>query len=59
MVSVFLAGSIEMEKSKFWQKKVNNALQNILITVFNPHRDEFDKNLRQQINNPEFVQQIN
>jgi Nucleoside 2-deoxyribosyltransferase like len=57
-VSVFLAGSIEMGKAKFWQKKVDKALRDLPIAVYNPRRDDFDKNLRQRMDNPLFKQQL-
>jgi hypothetical protein len=58
-VSVFLAGSIEMGKAKFWQKKVNQALKDLPIAVYNPRRNKFNKGLRQRMDNPQFAEQLN
>lgn len=57
-VSIFLAGSIEMGVAEHWQQKVEKALSNLDITIFNPRRDEWDSSWSQSIDNPVFKEQV-
>lgn len=57
-VSVFFAGSIEMGKAPPWQKDLAGMLKDLPIAVFNPRRDDFDPNLRQDIAEEIFKQQV-
>jgi Nucleoside 2-deoxyribosyltransferase like len=46
-VSVFLAGSIEMGSAPDWQLQVQEALQEMPVTVYNPRRDDWDSSWKQ------------
>lgn len=57
---IFLAGSIEMDKAENWQVKLANRLKQIdRTTILNPRRKEWNANLKQDINEPEFNEQVN
>lgn len=56
--SLFLAGSIEMGKAVDWQTRVTNALSKDKGTILNPRRDDWDSSWKQDINNPQFRQQV-
>jgi hypothetical protein len=56
--NVFLAGSIEMGVAEHWQKRVIDALSDKPIRFLNPRRDDWDSNLKQDIHNGEFVEQV-
>jgi hypothetical protein len=57
--SIFLAGSIEMGKAEEWQKKVEVELKDYDITILNPRRNDWDSSWKQEINNPQFFEQVN
>lgn len=57
--SVFLAGSIEMGVAEEWQSKLEEALADQEITIFNPRRDEWDSTWNQRESHPEFNYQVN
>ncbi len=56
--TIFLAGSIEMDKAVDWQKKCEELLQDQFV-VFNPRRNEWDSSWSQTIENPNFKEQVN
>lgn len=56
--SVFLAGSIEMGKATDWQSKVQDALRDFDVDIFNPRRDDWDSSWAQTIDNPQFNEQV-
>lgn len=58
--SVFLAGSIEQGGATDWQKIAIDRLviANKADYVFNPRKKEWDATLKQSINNPIFVEQV-
>ncbi|WP_294959464.1 nucleoside 2-deoxyribosyltransferase domain-containing protein [uncultured Flavobacterium sp.] len=56
--TIFLAGSIEMDKAVDWQKKCEELLQDQFV-VFNPRRNEWDSCWSQTIENPNFKEQVN
>lgn len=56
--SVFLAGSIEMDKAEDWQSTCENQLAK-KWNVFNPRRESWDNSWKQEITNPQFNQQVN
>jgi hypothetical protein len=41
-VSIFLAGSIEMNAAEEWQNYVQETLKDLDVTFFNPRRDDWD-----------------
>lgn len=55
--SVFLAGSIEMDKADNWQTKFIDAIDGNIL-VLNPRRDAWDSSWEQSIDNPQFVEQV-
>jgi len=57
--SIFLAGSIEMGFADSWQLKVVKELYNYNITVYNPRRNDWDSSWEQNIDNPQFYNQVN
>lgn len=54
---VFLAGSIEMGTAELWQEKVVNAFK-FNVTFLNPRRDDWDSSWEQDLNNPNFYEQV-
>lgn len=57
-LSVFLAGSIEMGRAEAWQAFVEQALNDLPITVLNPRRDDWDGSWEQTIGNSQFRGQV-
>lgn len=55
--TLFLAGSIEMDKAINWQKKCEGLLEDKFI-IFNPRRDEWDASWSQTIENEKFKEQV-
>lgn len=55
--TIFLAGSIEMDKAIDWQKHCEEALKDKYI-IFNPRRDEWDSSWSQTIGNDNFNEQV-
>ena len=41
-VSIFLAGSIEMNTAEEWQNHIQYTLMDLNVTFFNPRRDDWD-----------------
>lgn len=56
--SVFLAGSIEMDKAEDWQAKVSTALQDMEIDIYNPRRENWDASWEQSIEDKNFRTQV-
>lgn len=57
--SVFLAGSIEMGSAAHWQYRITEELKDFKkAIVFNPRRADWDSSWKQDINNPQFNQQV-
>lgn len=56
--SIFLAGTIEQGKSFDWQQVVIDKLQDKKVNIFNPRRSEWDASWVQDINNPQFFEQV-
>lgn len=57
-LSIFLAGSIEMDKAENWQNKIITYFDDDEITFFNPRRDYWDASWKQEISNPKFKEQV-
>jgi hypothetical protein len=55
---IFLAGSIEMGTAENWQSKISNELNNVAGYIFNPRRDDWDSSWVQELNNPQFFEQV-
>lgn len=56
--SVFLAGSIDMGKAKDWQKTLTASLSDLNIIVFDPRRDDWNEDWKQDISVPKFKEQV-
>ena len=57
-LSIFLAGSIELGKAEDWQTRAETMLTKQNINVFNPRRDDWDSSWKQEIQDPQFYQQV-
>jgi hypothetical protein len=58
--TIFLAGSIEMGVAEDWQSRVEELFSSHKSAVlFNPRRAEWDSSWTQDIENPQFYQQVN
>lgn len=55
---VFLAGSIDMGTAVDWQQKLVDALAHTDIVFLNPRRSDWDSSWKQDINNPQFYEQV-
>jgi hypothetical protein len=56
--SVFLAGSIEQGTASDWAKRITKLFEGE-FDIFNPRRDKWDADLKQDISNKTFVEQVN
>jgi hypothetical protein len=56
--SVFLAGSIEMDKADQWQKKIVSACSDSKVVFLNPRRDDWDNSWKQTIDDVNFFSQV-
>jgi len=54
---VFLAGSIEMGKAELWTHRVTEQFPYDVV-FYNPRRDDWDSSWVQDINNPNFYEQV-
>lgn len=57
-LSIFLAGSIEMNKAEDWQNEVVSEYKDKDIIILNPRRDDWDSTWKQSIENEEFLKQV-
>lgn len=60
-MKIFLAGTIDMGNSENWQAHIVQAFKNtgLEIDILNPRRDDWDSSWEQNIENPQFAQQVN
>ena len=56
--TVFIAGSIEMGVAERWQEKVVAGLKDQKVLILNPRRDDWKSEWRQDIDHPEFREQV-
>lgn len=56
--TIFLAGSIELDKAVDWQKHCEELLQDKFV-IFNPRRSKWDSSWSQTIENDNFKEQVN
>lgn len=56
---VFLAGSIENGKVTDWQERAANLFEENNIATLNPQRNDWNSDLKQNINKKEFNEQVN
>jgi len=63
-IKVFIAGSIELGKARDWQtefiEKLNKerSLKKVDVVLFNPRRRDWNDSWREDINNPQFREQV-
>lgn len=55
---IFLAGSIEMGNAEPWQEDMAKKLDDNNTIIFNPRRADWDNSWEQDIENPQFFQQV-
>jgi hypothetical protein len=58
--TVFLAGTIDMGKGENWQQQVGDYLSDFpdWLLILDPRRDDWDDSWEQDIDNPEFKEQV-
>lgn len=56
---IFLAGSIEQNTAENWQKRIIQSIDNSYINILNPRRKDWDSSWKEDINNPNFNEQVN
>lgn len=59
-ISIFLAGSIEMGKAEDWQIRITKDLIKKFSNIYivNPRRRDWDSSWRQEIDDPQFNEQV-
>lgn len=57
-ISVFLAGSIEMGNAENWQDRAINSLVDCEVDFYNPRRADWDSSWEQNLNSPNFYEQV-
>jgi hypothetical protein len=60
-ISIFLAGSIEMDTAINWQRSVEEFISeyDIPVTIYNPRRDQWDNSWSQSMDDENFSEQVN
>lgn len=56
--SIFLAGSIELDKAQKWQDYITEQLAEFPLTLLNPRRDSWDASWPQEISFGPFKEQV-
>src|SRR5512145_700120 len=56
---IFLGGTIEMGASVNWQETVIEFFRDKTCTIFNPRRDDWGDEWKQEAGHPQFSQQVN
>ena len=56
--SIFLAGSIELDKAQKWQDYITEQLADLPLTLLNPRRDSWDASWPQEISFDPFKEQV-
>ncbi len=56
---IFLAGSIEMGKAENWQEYLIKNIDHSNLLIFNPRRKDWDNSWKEEIENPQFNEQVN
>lgn len=57
--SIFLAGSIDMGQAADWQTVTEEYFAHTNFNIYNPRRKDWDNSWEQNINNPQFNEQVN
>ena len=55
---IFLAGSIEQDTAKAWQKRVVSMFKDYMVTILNPRRDAWNASWKNIASNKQFRQQV-
>ena len=56
--TIFVAGAIDMGEAEDWQTRLANELDDYDVVLYNPRRDDWDSSWEQNIENPEFREQV-
>jgi len=56
--TIFLAGSIEQDSAVNWQDNIIQHIDNEHLIILNPRRADWDKNWKEEIENPQFFEQV-
>jgi hypothetical protein len=57
--TIFLAGSIEQGSAEDWQEQLAKGVEQYYnLTLINPRRDSWNSDWKQDINNPQFREQV-
>lgn len=57
--TIFLAGSIDMGEAEDWRSKVAERLKDYdNVLLLNPRRDDWDSSWKQEIQDPQFSEQV-
>ena len=56
--SIFLAGSIELDKAELWQDRVCQSFRQLPVTLLNPRRDSWDASWPQDMSFAPFREQV-
>jgi hypothetical protein len=56
--AVFLAGSIEQDHAENWQDYLINQLDHKNLLILNPRRKDWDQDWKEEIENPQFMEQV-
>lgn len=56
--TIFLAGSIDMGKTRPWHEEVFKALKDLDIQILSPKRDDWDDSWTQEADDPQFREQV-
>lgn len=59
LLSIFLAGSIEMGLAEDWQEVIPTRFKDKPVCFFNPRRDDWDSSWIQKQTDPQFNYQVN
>jgi len=55
---LFLSGSIEQGRAGKWQDRLINELSDVAGTILNPRRDDWDSSWINEIDSPQFREQV-
>ena len=56
--SIFLGGSIDQGSAPDWQATIANALNEYNVILYNPRRNDWNKDWKQSLDNKQFVEQV-
>jgi len=56
--TIFLAGSIEQDHAENWQENLLKHIDNEDVIILNPRRKDWDQTWKEEIENPQFFEQV-